>query len=134
MAAMLASGCAGMRGGGARAYPYPDIDGNLGMVCRWRAAVECARVLLPVRKAVIEHDRGVSERLQPQVELRERRVPAVSLRNAIEVHEHRDVPVAVREVLLKVACLAVIKVRLVFLAVDVLDQLQREPPVLCPLD
>ena len=41
------------------------------------------------------------------------RVPAELLGNVVKVDEHGHVPVAVAQVLLEVACLAVVKVRLV---------------------
>ena len=62
-------------------------------------------------------------RVDADVELREGRVAAALHRDRVEVHEHRHVPVAVVQILLKVARLAIVVVRLVLLAVDVLDQL-----------
>eukprot|EP00966_Prymnesium_polylepis_P247252 5717387-Prymnesium_polylepis.1 len=47
-----------------RARAYPHIDRNLGAVGGRAAAVQRARVLLPVGVAIIEDDRGVGLRAE----------------------------------------------------------------------
>ena len=68
--------------------------------------MECARVYVAVREAVVEDDGGGGGGRDGELQLGEGGVPIVLVRHVREVDEHRHVPVAVRRILLVVARLS----------------------------
>merc|ERR1712196_233169 len=65
----------------------PDVDCNLGAVCGWAATVKRARVLLPVREAIVEHDRRIDHRRELHLQLGEGGPAAPLVGDRIEVDE-----------------------------------------------
>lgn len=70
-----------------------------------------AHILFAVRMTVVEDNRRIASRAHLKVEPGESCPATPLVRDSVEVHEHRHVPMAVVQVLFKVACLRADKAR-----------------------